>query len=144
MLFRVSALHSNIIILYNNKDNTKHLKERDERIKKYEALNLLNEKIVSCFKVDKQHKNGYELHAINENGLIYVYNFKSRKLITVLHARSEQIKRYYKLCNIEIPKIIYNIMQKVDERNKAYNLNNMWKYVRKKQNGFDCLTILKR
>lgn len=141
MLFKVSALHSNIIMLYNNKDNTKHLKQRDERIKKYEALNLLNEKIVSCFKVDKQHKNGYELHAINENGLIYVYNFKSRKLITVLHARSEQIKRYYKLCNIEIPKIIYNIMQKVDERNKAYNLNNMWKYVTKKQNGCDCLTI---
>ncbi|MDD4468285.1 MAG: hypothetical protein PHF68_03990, partial [Candidatus ainarchaeum sp.] len=69
--------------------------------------------------------NGQELHAINEKGLIYVYNFKSRKLITILHARSEQIKRYYDISKIKTPQNIYGIMQEVNERNKKYNLNNV-------------------
>ena len=124
MLYKVNALNKNIIILYN-KDNTKHLQERNERIKKYNDMQLLSDNIVSCFKVDKKHVNGQELHAINEKGLIYVYNFKSRKLITILHARSEQIKRYYDIAKIEIPKNIYTIMQKVNKRNRLYNLNNM-------------------
>ena len=66
--------------LYN--DKTKHLQERSERIKKYSDMQLLSDRVISCFKVDKKHVNGQELHAINEKGLIYVYNFKSRKLIT--------------------------------------------------------------
>ena len=123
MLYHVSMLNSKIMQLYN--DKTKHLQERSERIKKYSDMQLLSDRVISCFKVDKKHVNGEELHAINEKGLIYVYNFKSRKLITILHARSEQIKRYYDIAKIKTPQNVYGIMQEVNERNKKYNLNNV-------------------
>ena len=50
---------------------------------------------------------------------------KAVNFITILHARSEQIKRYYDIAKIKTPQNIYGIMQEVNERNKKYNLNNV-------------------
>ena len=124
-MLQVNLLYNNFASIFINKEETKHLKERNERINIYEKYNLLSYNFVSCFKVDKDHKNGLEIHAINENGLIYVYNFKSRKLITILNARSDQIKRYYNALKIEIPNTVKNIMIEVDKRNKTQKLNFM-------------------
>lgn len=35
------------------------------------------------FIVDKGHKNGKEIHVITENGVINIYNYNSKKYITV-------------------------------------------------------------
>lgn len=124
-MFNVSLLKNNIISLYIKKDETKHLKQRNNRISLYDDFKLLSDVFIDCFKVDKKHENGCEIHAINENGLIYVYNFKSRKMITILHARAEQLKRYYNALGIATPEQLKNIMNEVEKRNKFYNLNNM-------------------
>lgn len=54
-----------------------------------------NGKIVDSFIVDKGHKNGAELHCVTDNGIIIVYNVNSRKMVTKLIARPQQIERYY-------------------------------------------------
>lgn len=54
-----------------------------------------NGNIIDSFIVDKGHKNGKELHCVTDNGLIIVYNIATRKLVTKLIARPQQIKRYY-------------------------------------------------
>lgn len=125
-MFSVSLLSNDIVELYQKKDETKHLKERDKRISLYDDYKLLSDNFISCFKVDKKHIDGLELHAINENGLIYIYNFKSRKLITILHARAKQLKRYYEALGLEIPHDVYAVIKEVEKRNTLYNLNNMW------------------
>lgn len=122
-MFQTSLLQNSFASLLINKDETKHLKDRNARIVIYEKNNLLSYNFVACFKVDKKHANGLEIHAINENGLIYIYNFKSRKLITILHARSEQLKRYYNALRIETPETVKRIMIEVDERNEKQKLN---------------------
>jgi hypothetical protein len=117
-----SRLNTIILELFKNKKATEHMTERSDRIKLYDRFGLLSLDFVSCFKVDKQHENGHELHAINRNGLIYIYNFKSRKLITILHPRPQQIKRYYEATN-ESTNAIKNILQLVEQRNKKHKLN---------------------
>jgi hypothetical protein len=124
-MFSISLLYNDIVKLYVNKNDAIHLKERSSRIKLYDDYKLLSDNFISCFKVDKDHVNGLELHAINENGLLYIYNFKSRKLITILHARSEQLKRYYNALGLPIPQKVYNIIKEVEKRNKLYSLNNV-------------------
>lgn len=54
-----------------------------------------NGKIVDSFIVNKGHKDGIELHCVTSNALIIIYNVNSRKLVTKLIARPQQIKRYY-------------------------------------------------
>lgn len=124
-MFSASLLYNDIVKLFINKNDTIHLKERLSRIKLYDDYKLLSDNFISCFKVDKDHVNGLELHAINENGLIYIYNFKSRKLITILHARSEQLKRYYNALGLPIPQQVHDVIMEVEKRNKLYNLNNV-------------------
>ena len=101
---------------------TKHINNRLKRIENYQTL--LSEKFITCFVVDKEHINGCEIHCINENGLIYIYNYKSKKFITVLHPRPSQLKRYYRLLRIEIPKHIKRLARECYKRNEKYNLNN--------------------
>jgi hypothetical protein len=124
MLYSISKLNTSIISLFKDNKQTEHITQRSERIKVYQCMGLLDDSnIISCYKVDKKHENGHELHAINKKGLIYIYNFKSRKLITILHARANQIKRYYEATNESI-NAIKNILQLVEKRNKKHDLNN--------------------
>lgn len=52
-------------------------------------------KTVDAFIVDKDHENGKEIHCITDHGVIIVYNLRTRKMVTKLIARPQQIKRYY-------------------------------------------------
>ena len=54
-----------------------------------------NGKIIDSFIVNKGHKDGIEMHCVTSNGLIVIYNVNTRKLITKLIARPQQVKRYY-------------------------------------------------
>lgn len=61
-------------------------------------------KVIDRFIVDKGHKNGAEIHCITSHGLIVVYNVHTKKMVTKLIARPQQIERYYVGTNKTPPK----------------------------------------
>lgn len=74
---------------------TAHGVNRSHRLQIAERL-ILEEsaKVVKIAIVNKGHANGQEIHIIYNNGVIKVYNERTRKFITVLIARVPQIERY--------------------------------------------------
>jgi len=52
-------------------------------------------KIAKQCRVDRGHRNGAEVHIITTTAIILVFNARTKKLITKLIARPNQIKRYY-------------------------------------------------
>ena len=70
--------------------------------KRYKRETFINEHlcgdghVIDSFVVNKGHKDGLERHDITDTGLIIVYNLESKKLVTKLIARENQVKRYYK------------------------------------------------
>jgi hypothetical protein len=105
--------------------NTAHIVIRQSRVKAYDDLYLLNTNFKAGFAVDKGHKDGIELHMINDNGIIYVYNIWTRRLITMLGARVGQIKRYYTLSGKEIPEDVKEIIAKASKNIKNNGINNL-------------------
>lgn len=77
--------------------------------------------VIDSFVIDKGHKNGVEIHSITDTGLIIVHNKDTGKLITKLIARPEQIKRYYKNSNKQLP----NNLLKLAEWHKSLGYNNI-------------------
>ena len=75
--------------------NTSHALNRSKRLQIAERL-IIEEsaKVVKIALVDKGHKNGNEIHLVYNNGIVKVYNERTRKFITVLIARVPQIERY--------------------------------------------------
>ena len=80
---------------------TSHAVNRSKRLQIAERL-IIEEsaKVVKIAVVNKGHENGNEIHVIFNNGIIKVYNARTRKFITVLIARVPQIERY----NIKVTK----------------------------------------
>ena len=74
---------------------TSHVASRSKRLQIAERL-IVEEsaKVVKIAVVNKGHKNGNEIHIVNNNGVVKVYNEHTRKFITVLIARVPQIERY--------------------------------------------------
>lgn len=74
---------------------TEHFtKERLGRLKETEKIVGVSYP-VDVFWVDKGELNGYQLHVICSNGLCFVFNERTRKLITVLILRQAQYRFYY-------------------------------------------------
>lgn len=100
--------------------NTNHnINERTSRTNN--IINIIGGfgKPVRSFIVDTQHPNGNEIHTITDNGIIVIQNQNTKKLITSLIARPNQIKRYFTTIPTEIYKII-NIAE--EHHKKGYNL----------------------
>lgn len=74
---------------------TKHTQERQKRLTLARQL-IVSEsaKVLQYSICDTGHENGLEVHAIYNNGIVFIYNMKSHKLVTVLIARLFQIERY--------------------------------------------------
>ena len=74
---------------------TSHAVKRSKRLQIAERL-IIEEsaKVVKIAVVNKGHKNGNEIHLVYNNGVVKVYNERTRKFITVLIARVPQIERY--------------------------------------------------
>lgn len=75
--------------------NTSHALNRSRRLQIAERL-ILEEsaKVLKIAIVNKGHENGNEIHLVYNNGVVKVYNERTRKFITVLIARVPQIERY--------------------------------------------------
>ena len=75
--------------------NTSHALNRSHRLQIAERL-IIEEcaKVLKIAVVNKGHKNGNEIHLVYNNGIVKVYNERTRKFITVLIARVPQIERY--------------------------------------------------
>ena len=74
---------------------TSHAVNRSKRLQIAERL-IIEEsaKVVKIAVVNKGHENGNEIHLVYNNGIVKVYNERTRKFITVLIARVPQIERY--------------------------------------------------
>ena len=74
---------------------TSHAVNRSKRLQVAERL-IAEEsaKVVKIAVVNKGHANGNEIHLVYNNGIVKVYNERTRKFITVLIARVPQIERY--------------------------------------------------
>ena len=81
--------------------NTSHALNRSKRLQIAERL-IIEEsaKVAKIAVVNKGHANGEEIHIIYNNGVVKVYNARTRKFITVLIARVPQVERY----NIKVTK----------------------------------------
>ena len=75
--------------------HTSHALKRSKRLQVAEML-IYEEsaKVLKIAVVDKGHANGEEIHVIYNNGIVKIYNARTRKFITVLIARVPQIERY--------------------------------------------------
>ena len=51
-------------------------------------------KAIATVEIDRGHKDGAELHTITTTGIIIIRNAKTKKLVTKLIARPNQIRRY--------------------------------------------------
>lgn len=74
---------------------TSHAVNRSKRLQVAERL-IFEEsaKVVRIAVVNKGHENGNEIHIVYNNGIVKIYNERTRKFITVLIARVPQIERY--------------------------------------------------
>ena len=74
---------------------TSHGVNRSHRLQIAERL-IIEEsaKVIKIAVVNKGHANGNEIHLVYNNGIVKVYNERTRKFITVLIARVPQIERY--------------------------------------------------
>lgn len=84
---------------------TTHGVNRSKRLQIAERL-IIEEsaKVIKIAVVNKGHANGNEIHLVYNNGVVKVYNERTRKFITVLIARAPQIERY----KIKITKTMRN------------------------------------
>ena len=79
---------------FNKSEPTIHFhEERNERLQKYVQAHGKGKPIQS-FVVDRNHPNGFEVHVVCDNRLVYVFNSRTERLITVLYARPKQLSRY--------------------------------------------------
>ena len=80
---------------------TTHGVNRSKRLQIAERL-IIEEsaKVLKIAVVNKGHTNGNEIHVVYNNGVVKVYNARTRKFITVLIARVPQVERY----NIKVTK----------------------------------------
>jgi hypothetical protein len=97
--------------------NCIHIEERTVRITKAnELITREHGTIIECFLVNKGHENGSEIHVIYNNGVIRIYNARTKKHITDLIARQAQIERY----NIKITKCMAKKIK--SHINAGYNM----------------------
>lgn len=89
------------------KEQTLHFYERMQRYAVAQGIGLGTP--VKSFLVDTNHPNGLEIHTITNTGIVFIQNEQSKKLITLLIARPQQLKRYYQATNQFCPKYLLDL-----------------------------------
>lgn len=95
-----------VTLLIDHSHHSRHF-QRDRLTRYHKILSVEKFPVIdSAFLVDKNHDKGKEIHCVSTHGIIYIYNQNSRKLVTMIIARPNQIKRLYESCGKNIPEII--------------------------------------
>lgn len=102
---------------------TKHIGERKNRLDVYFKVKEVGG-VLDTFIVDKDHPNGDEVHVITNTGFILIFNHRTKRFITVLHARPAQLKRYYLDLGEEVPTEVIKIARDNQKLNESMDLNN--------------------
>lgn len=92
-----------------NKEVTSHSLKRNRRFLVAKNLSSEPRNFIQFFEVDRGHKNGPEIHALTDQGVIYIFNKYTGKLITCLIARPRQLLRYYQAVGLVCPKKVYRL-----------------------------------
>lgn len=101
-------------------DSTDHFEARKARTKYiHNEIGIGN--IVDKFIVDRGHPGGNEIHSVTDTAIIIIQNETTKRLITELIARPEQLRRLYRGIGKEPPK---SILKLAYEHNK-YRLNEI-------------------
>ena len=82
--------------------------ERDNFI--HNSIGIGN--IIDSFIVDRGHPSGAELHSVTDTAIIIIHNYETKKLITELIARPEQLRRLYRSSGKDVPKKILKLAYK--------------------------------
>ena len=94
---------------------------RDGRLNAYTKLHSYE--FIKAFKVMAGTDNNVNIHAINKHGLIYIIDIKTKELVTILHPRPSQLKRYWIQRGKVTPRDIKEIANSCARRNNKYKLN---------------------
>ena len=70
--------------------------------------------------LDRGHKNGSEIHVVTDTAIIKIYNARTRKHVTDLIARPNQIKRVYNAKGQYAPRWLLEIAY--ENQNRGFNL----------------------
>ena len=68
--------------------------------------------IIDTFVVDRGHPGGAEIHSVTDTAIILIHNLNTKRLITELIARPEQIRRLYRSVDKTPPKSIIKMAYK--------------------------------
>lgn len=93
----------------------KNTQVRREIIEKYIGWG----KDIFSAEVDRGHKNGNEIHVITDTAIIKIYNTRTKKHITDLIARPNQIKRVYNAKGQYAPRWLLDIAY--ENQNRGFN-----------------------
>lgn len=65
-----------------------------DRQARFNFVRQLGGNVLISYLVDRYHQHGPEVHTILDSGVVMIGNAKSKRLITALIARPEQLRRY--------------------------------------------------
>ena len=103
-------------------DGTKHMMAfRNKRMKAYKKYASV--KFIKAFICMAGTDNNINIHAINEHGLIYIIDIHSKELVTVIHPRPSQLKRYWIQRDRQVPRPIKEMANECAKRNQKAGLN---------------------
>ena len=96
--------------------NDKNIAVRQMVIEKYIGYGV----DIFSAEVDRGHKNGTEIHIVTDTAIIKIYNARTRKHVTDLIARPNQIKRVYNAKGQYAPKWLLDVAY--ENQNRGFNL----------------------
>ncbi len=114
-------LNNNDVSLYDLREKTLHASDRHNRLQAYD----INKKVLNAFIVDKGHENGNEAHILLVNGVILIFNERTKLFITVKNGRPKQIKDLYIGLGLPITADVRKAINTAFENNEKHNFNNI-------------------
>ena len=96
--------------------NDKNIAVRQMVIEKYIGFG----RDIFSAEIDRGHKNGTEIHVVTDTAIIKIYNTRTRKHVTDLIARPNQIRRVYNSKGQKAPRWLLDIAY--ENQNRGFNL----------------------
>lgn len=82
------------MIDFLNEENTAHMQNLRADRDKFIQNHLGEGNLIAYFVVDRNHKNGKEVHYVYDNAIIEIRNLRTDKTVTKLIGRVGQLLRY--------------------------------------------------